>query len=78
MTIDIYSGGKYPANALSNFMEHSFIFRGFSINSMEGLIAGLTYKDPIEQMRIFLLSGIKIYLMKHIMLYIQMQILERH
>jgi len=59
MTIDIYSGGKYPANALSNFMEHPFNFRGFSINSMEGLIAGLTYKDPIEQMRIFLLSGIE-------------------
>lgn len=59
MTIDIYSGGKYPANALSNFMEHPFHFRGFSINSMEGLIAGLTYKDPIEQMRIFLLSGIE-------------------
>ena len=47
MTIDIYSGGKYPANALSNFMEHPFIFRGFIVNSMEGLIAGLTYKDPI-------------------------------
>ena len=53
MTIDIYSGGKYPANALSNFMDHPFIFRGFIVNSMEGLIAGLTYKDPIQQMRVF-------------------------
>ena len=47
MIIDIYSCGKYPANALSNFMEHPFVFRGFSVNSMEGLIAGLTHKDPI-------------------------------
>ena len=47
MTIDIYSGGKYPANTLSNFIEHPFIFKGFIVNSMEGLIAGLTYKDPI-------------------------------
>lgn len=59
MKIDIYSGGKYPANALSNFAYHPFEFRGFKINSMEGLIAGLTYKDPIEQMRIFLLHGIE-------------------
>ena len=59
MKIDIYSGGKYPANALSNFTYHPFEFRGFKINSMEGLIAGLTYKDPIEQMRIFLLHGIE-------------------
>lgn len=58
MTIDIYSGGKYPANALSNFAAHTFEFRGFTINSMEGFIAGLTYKDPIEQMRIFLLTGL--------------------
>ena len=58
MVIDIYSGGKYPANTLSNFAKHPFEFRGFTINSMEGLIAGLTYKDPIEQMRIFLLTGI--------------------
>ena len=59
MIIDIYSGGKYPANTLSNFAYHPFEFRGFKINSMEGLIAGLTYKDPIEQMRIFLLHGIE-------------------
>lgn len=58
MIVDIYSGGKYPANALSNFAAHTFEFRGFTINSMEGLIAGLTYKDPIEQMRIFLLTGL--------------------
>ena len=59
MIIDIYSGGKYPANALSNFAYHQFEFRGFKINSMDGFIAGLTYKNPIEQMRIFLLSGIE-------------------
>ena len=59
MIIDIYSGGKYPANALSNFACHPFEFRGFKINSMEGLISGLTYKDPIEQMRIFLLHGLE-------------------
>lgn len=59
MIIDIYSGGKYPANILSNFMYHPFEFRGFKINSMEGFISGLTYKDPIEQMRIFLLHGIE-------------------
>ena len=39
--------GLTITNALSNFIEHPFVFRGFSINSMEGLIAGLTYKDPI-------------------------------
>lgn len=59
MVIDIYSGGKYPANILSNFAYHPFEFRGFKINSMEGLISGLTYKDPIEQMRIFLLHGLE-------------------
>lgn len=59
MVIDVYSAGKYPANALSNFAKHPFQFRGFTINSMEGLIAGLTYKNPIEQMRIFLLHGLE-------------------
>lgn len=58
MTVDIYSGGKYPANALSNFAKHPFVFRGFQMNSMEGLLQAITHKDPIEQVKIFLLHGI--------------------
>lgn len=57
--IDIYSGGKYPANALSNFCKHPFIFRGFSINSMEGFLQALTHKNPVEQVKIFLMHGVE-------------------
>ena len=42
--MDIKSGCKYPASALSNFAPHPFKFRGFNVASMEGFLQGIKFK----------------------------------
>jgi len=57
--MDIKSGCKYPASALSNFAPHPFEFRGFKVASMEGLLQGLKFKSKEMQAEVFTLVGKK-------------------
>ena len=45
MTIDVWSGGAYPANVLSNFHPNDFVFDGVKCSSMEGLLQSLKTKN---------------------------------
>ena len=48
--MNIGSGNKYPANALSNFAPHPFVFDGVQCNSMEGFLQSLKFdKAPIQE-----------------------------
>ena len=49
MTIDIWSGGTYPANVLSNFYPNAFVFDGVECSSMEGLLQSLKTKNVALQ-----------------------------
>lgn len=51
-TIDIHSKAEYPANALSNFAERKFIFRGVEISSMEGFLQSLKFSNCDAQKNI--------------------------
>ena len=57
--MDIKSGCKYPASALSNFAPHPFTFRGVECNSMEGLLQSVKFKNPEMQKHICSLVGLK-------------------
>lgn len=57
--MDIKSGAKYPAGALSNFSPHRFIFRGVLVESMEGFLQSLKYSDFEMQKHICTLVGLK-------------------
>lgn len=56
--MDIGSGNKYPANALSNFAPHPFIIDGIECNSMEGFLQSLKFKSPEMQIEVCKLVGI--------------------
>jgi predicted NAD-dependent protein-ADP-ribosyltransferase YbiA (DUF1768 family) len=56
--MDIKSGQKYPAGALSNFSPHPFVFRGVAVSSMEGFLQGLKCKDPEMQKYMCTLTGL--------------------
>lgn len=55
--MDIKSGGTYPASGLTNFAPRPFIFRGFSIASMEGFLQALKFDKPHMQVHVFTLVG---------------------
>ena len=55
--MNIKSGGKYPANALSNFAPHPFIIDGVECNSMEGFLQGLKFKSVEMQEYVCTLVG---------------------
>lgn len=55
--MDIGSGKSYPANALSNFAPHPFVFDGVQCNSFEGWLQSLKFKDFEMQKNICLLVG---------------------
>ncbi|MCK9415837.1 hypothetical protein M0Q97_04185 [Candidatus Dojkabacteria bacterium] len=55
--MDIGSGKEYPANALSNFAPHPFVFDGVQCNSMEGWIQSIKFKNFEIQKSICLLVG---------------------
>lgn len=57
-TVDIYSKAEYPANQLSNFTFHRFVFDGVVCNSMEGFLQSLKYKNVDKQKEICLMTGI--------------------
>lgn len=55
--MDIGAGKGYPESALSNFAPHPFIFRGFQVNSMEGLLQSFKEKSPDMQKHVMTLVG---------------------
>lgn len=57
--MDIRSGSKYPAGALSNFAPHPFELDGVKCNSMEGFLQSLKFENPDMQEHVCSLVGIK-------------------
>jgi predicted NAD-dependent protein-ADP-ribosyltransferase YbiA (DUF1768 family) len=55
--MEISSGGKYPANSLSNFAPHPFVFEGIECKSMEGFLQSLKFKDANAQKEVCKLVG---------------------
>jgi len=58
MSIDIGSGKRYPANALSNFAPHPFVIDGVECNSFEGFLQSLKFSSKEMQKEICKLVGI--------------------
>ena len=57
--IDIRTGGKYPANVLSNFTGNCFEIDGVHCKSMEGFLQSLKHQDPKKQQEICQCKGKK-------------------
>ena len=57
--MDIKSGNKYPSCALSNFAPHPFVLDGIQINSCEGFLQSLKFKNEDMQVHICTLVGFK-------------------
>ncbi len=55
--MDIGSGKEYPANALSNFAPHPFVFDGVQCNSCEGLLQAFKFKNFEIQKEVCKLVG---------------------
>lgn len=55
--MNIGSGNKYPANALSNFAPHPFEIDGVQCASMEGFLQSLKFKNKEMQTHICTLVG---------------------
>lgn len=55
--MDIGSGKKYPASALSNFTPRSFIFDGVQCNSLEGILQSFKFKAVPMQEEVCTLVG---------------------
>jgi predicted NAD-dependent protein-ADP-ribosyltransferase YbiA (DUF1768 family) len=55
--MDVSSSKKYPSGALSNFAPHPFMYHGTRVNSMEGFLQGLKFKNPEMQKHVFTLVG---------------------
>lgn len=56
--VDIYSKNPWPADALSNFAAHAFVFEGVPCASMEGLLQAFTHASPEQQRRVCALAGL--------------------
>lgn len=57
-TIDIYSQGEYPSDALSNFYPHAFEMDGVKCASLEGFLQALKYRSPERQAAVCALAGL--------------------
>ena len=55
--MDIRSGAKYPAGALSNFSPHPFILDAVEIASIEGFLQSTKFKSPEMQVEVCKLVG---------------------
>lgn len=55
--MDVGSGSKYPAGALSNFSPHPFEIDGVKCNSMEGFLQSLKFKSAEMQVEVCKLVG---------------------
>ena len=58
-TLDIHSALPYPSGTLSNFTNHPFDWQGNRVESLEGFFQGLRFKEPEEQRRVWLMSGVE-------------------
>ena len=56
--MDVGSGKGWPADKLSNFSPHPFIFRGVACNSMEGLVQSFKFDKPHIQVEVCKLVGL--------------------
>jgi len=56
--MDIKSGSGYPANCLSNFAPHPFVFDGVKCSSMEGLLQAFKFKEEHMQVEVCKLVGV--------------------
>lgn len=57
MAINIASGGKWPANVLSNFAATPFLIDGVECASAEGFIQSLKFPNPEMQAHVCTLIG---------------------
>lgn len=57
--IDINSQSQYPADVLSNLYPKPFFMNGKFCGSIEGFLQGCRVKCPIEQEKVYGMSGIK-------------------
>lgn len=57
--MDIGVGPSLVESELSNFTARSFMFRGFPVASMEGLLQALKFADCRRQLEIMLMVGVK-------------------
>lgn len=55
--MEIRSGERYPAGALSNFSPHHFTFRDVPAASMEGFLQGLKFTNADRQLYVMSLYG---------------------
>lgn len=55
--MNIGSGQDYPANALSNFSPHPFVLDDVEVNSMEGFLQSLKFKNFDMQKEVCKLVG---------------------
>lgn len=55
--MEIYSKGKYPGSALSNFAGHRFQIDGVQCHSMEGFLQSLKFSNPEMQKEVCLKAG---------------------
>lgn len=56
--MDIGSGKGYPADKLSNFAPHPFVFYGVACASMEGLVQAFKFDKPHIQAEVCKLVGL--------------------
>ncbi len=57
LVINIYSKGVYPADQLSNFYPHPFVFDGICVSCMEALLQSMKFADPEQQKQICTMSA---------------------
>lgn len=57
--MNIKSGERYPACALSNFAPHRFVVDGVECYSMEGFLQSLKFKNPEMQKEVCKMVGAK-------------------
>ena len=55
--MNIVSGGAYPANKLSNFAPHPFVFDNVPCAGMEGLVQAFKFDKPHIQVEVCKLVG---------------------
>ena len=56
--MDVGSGKGWPADKLSNFSPHPFVFRGVECASMEGLVQAFKFDKPHIQVEVCKLVGL--------------------
>ena len=55
--VDIWSGGRYPGEALSNLCSNAFVYDRVHCNSMEGFLQSIKYDERAKQLQICQMKG---------------------